>query len=148
MGIRSSGTKRLFTGKVEATALMEPYSTLAEVRGAVKIADYAGRGGWIGSDSLSEAELAGFYRAVRRAVAKLNEQPEKYRDILVDQLQDYDIAPELVEQVRARIQIPRYLEPVPYERREFDATYDGMVEHELIRPGVAFEAVVNTRAGR
>ncbi len=87
----------LFTGKVEATALMEPYSSLAEVQGAVKIADYAGRGGSIGSESLSEAELAGFYRAVRHAVAKLNEEPEKYRDILVDQLKDYNIAPELIE---------------------------------------------------
>lgn len=137
----------LFTGKVEATALMEPFSALAEVRGAVKIAEYAGRGGWIGGDSLSETELAGFYRAVRRAVAKLNEEPEKYRDVLVDQLKDYDVAPELIEQVRAHIRIPRYLDPVPYERREFDATYDWMVDHEMIRPGIAFEEVVNPAAG-
>jgi NitT/TauT family transport system substrate-binding protein len=69
----------LFTGKVEAAALMEPYSTLAEVRGAVKIADYPGRGGWIGGDQLTQDELDGFYRAVRRAVATLNAEPEKYR---------------------------------------------------------------------
>jgi NitT/TauT family transport system substrate-binding protein len=137
----------LFTGKVEATALMEPYSTLAEVRGAVKIAEYPGRGGWIGGDQLTQDELDGFYRAVRRAVATLNADPEKYRDILVDGLRQHAIDPGLIEQVRERIQVPRYLDPVPYERREFDSTYGWLVEHELIRPGATFETVVHTAAG-
>lgn len=134
----------LITGKVEVAVLMEPYSTLAEVQGAVKIADYPGRGGWIGSDQLTEEELGRFYTAVRQGVEALNASPEKYRDVLVDQLKQYSIEPALVEKVRERIQVPRYLDPVPYDRSAFTSTYDWMVGHDLIRPGVAFEDVVHT----
>ncbi len=133
----------LISGKVEVAVLMEPYSTLAEVHGAVKIADYPGRGGWIGSDQLTEDELGRFYTAVRQGVETLNANPEKYRDVLVDQLKQYPVTAEEIEQVREQIQVPRYLDPVPYDRQAFTATYDWMVGHELIQPGVTYEEVVH-----
>lgn len=134
----------LISGKVEVAVLMEPYSTLAEVHGAVKISDYPGRGGWIGSDQLSEEELGRFYTAVRQGVEALNADPQKYRDVLVDSLKQYPLDDEVIERVRERFQMPRYLEPVPYDRNAFTSTYGWMVDHELIKPGLAFEDVVHT----
>lgn len=134
----------LIAGKVEAAVLMEPYSTLAEVYGAVKLAEYPGRGGWIGSDQLSEEELGRFYIAVRQGVQALNADPEKYRDVLVDSLKQYPLDDAVIEQVRARLQMPRYLEPVPYDRQAFSSTYSWMVEHELIQPDLQYEDVVHT----
>lgn len=135
----------LFTAQVEASVLMEPYSTLAHVKGFRPLLEYPGRGGWVGSEKLDKPTLNAFYRAVTKAVHTINEQPEKYRDQLVNGLVKDGVDAETVEKVRTAITVPRYLPPEPLSREGFEGTYRWMVERGLIAPDATYEQVVDTQ---
>ncbi|MFQ4143582.1 hypothetical protein [Chlorogloeopsis sp. ULAP02] len=135
----------LFTAQVEASSLMEPYSTLAQVKGFRPLLEYPGRGGWVGSEKLDKPTLEAFYRAVAKAVDKINQQPEKYKEQLVNILVKDGIDAQTIDKVRAAIKVPRYLPPEPLSREGFDSTYRWMVERELIAPNATYEQVVDTQ---
>lgn len=135
----------LFTAQIEASVLMEPYSTLAKVKGFHPLLEYPGRGGWVGSEKLDKPTLEAFYRAVTKAVDQINQQPEKYRDHLVNILVKDGIDAETVEKVRAELIVPRYLPPQPLSREAFESTYQWMLERGLIAPNATYEQVVDTQ---
>jgi NitT/TauT family transport system substrate-binding protein len=98
----------LIAGKIEAACLPEPLATMAEAKGAHRIAD---------SDSLGTApgvlifskkaladksrEIAAFYRAYDKAVVEVNANPELYRTAIVAEC-------EFPPAVTSLMKIPRF----------------------------------------
>jgi hypothetical protein len=132
----------LVEGTIAGAFILEPYSTLAEIQGARCLASYPGRGGVVVGEGLPPEVRERFRRAVGRAVARLNADPERYKDLLVGPLARSGIAPELIAQVRERLVMPRYDAPETYDEGAFSECYDWMRERDLVRDGVAYRDVV------
>ena len=80
----------LLAGQIEAACLPEPLATIAEARGAQRLADSDALGPTPGvllfsRKALAEKsrEIAAFYRAYDKAVVEVNAHPEAYRDAIV-----------------------------------------------------------------
>jgi NitT/TauT family transport system substrate-binding protein len=132
----------LVDGEVAGAFILEPYSTLAEIQGARCLAAYPGRGGVVVGEHLPPEVRERFRRAVARAVERLNADPERYKDLLVGPLARTGIAPELIAEVRARLQMPRYDPPDPYDEAAFSECYTWMRERDLVRDGVRYDDIV------
>jgi NitT/TauT family transport system substrate-binding protein len=132
----------LVDGEVAGAFILEPYSTLAEIQGARCLAAYPGRGGVVTSEQLPPEVRARFRRAVARAAARLNADPERYKELLVGPLARTGIAPELVAQVRERLQMPRYDPPEDYDEAAFDECYGWMRAHNMVHDGVRYQDIV------
>jgi NitT/TauT family transport system substrate-binding protein len=81
----------LVAGQIEAATLPEPLATVAEARGAHRLADAEALGPTPGVLLFTRAALAGkareitaFYRAYDRAVREVNANPESYRQAIVE----------------------------------------------------------------
>jgi NitT/TauT family transport system substrate-binding protein len=132
----------LIDGTVAGAFILEPYSTLAEIQGARCLLSYAGRGGVVASERLSPEVYERFRRAVGRAADQVNRDPDAYKHMLVDQLTWTSVAPELVDQVRQKLEMPTYQTPEPYGQDAFDECYAWMRDHDLIQDGVAYADIV------
>jgi len=132
----------LVDGTIAGAFILEPYSTLAEIQGARCLASYPGRGGVVVGENLPPDVRERFCRAVGRAVAKLNADPQRYKEHLVGPLARSGIAPDLIDQVRERLEMPRYDAPDAYVESAFAECYDWMRERDLIRDGVSYRDVV------
>lgn len=137
----------LMGGQVAGAFILEPWSSLAEVQRAVCLSSYPGRGGVVMGAEVPVEVRERFRRAVARACGLINAHPERYKERLVGQLQRVGIAEPLVEQVRARLQVPRYDPPEPYTEDAFAECYMWMRERDLVRGGVAYDAVVAASPG-
>ena len=131
----------LMAGEVAGAFVLEPWSTLADVQGAVCLNSYPGRGGVMMSMTVPAEVRERFRRAVVRACARINAQPERYQEGLIEQLRRVGIAAPLIEQVRARLQVPRYDPPEPYTEDAFTTCYAWMRERHLVVDGIAYEQV-------
>jgi NitT/TauT family transport system substrate-binding protein len=132
----------LVEGRVDGAFILEPYSTLAEIQGARCLLSYPGRGGVVGREELPPETYERFRRAVARACERINSEPESYKDELVGSLARTGISDELIAEVRARFQMPRYDPPQSYDEATFAECYDWMRERNLVRAGVAYGDVV------
>ncbi len=132
----------LIEGRVAGAFILEPYSTLAEIQGARCLLAYPGRGGVVASDSVPPAVRERFRRAVARAAARINADPERYKEMLVGQLAWTNVPADLIAQVRERLVMPRYDAPEAYDEAAFDECYAWMRERDLVRPGVRYDDVV------
>jgi NitT/TauT family transport system substrate-binding protein len=98
----------LLAGRIDAACLPEPLATLAERRGARRLATSDGLGTTPGVLLFTRkaltgrgAEISAFYRAYDAAVRALARNPEAYRDAIVD---DCGFPPD----VRAIMKIPSF----------------------------------------
>lgn len=132
----------LINGTVGGAFVLEPYSTLAEIQGARCLSSYAGRGGLVANKNMTPEIYERFRRAVERAADRINKDPETYKHMLVDQLTWTSVSPELVEQVRQRIEMPKYQAPESYSEEAFQECYDWMRDRDLIKDGIGYRDIV------
>jgi NitT/TauT family transport system substrate-binding protein len=81
----------LVAGQIEAATLPEPLATVAEERGAHRLADTEALGPTPGvllftrkAVAEKSREISAFYRAYDRAVREVNDNPEVYREAIVE----------------------------------------------------------------
>ena len=86
--------------------------------------------GLVANEQMPAEVYERFQRAVARAAERINQNPDTYKHMLVDQLKWTGVSPELVEQVRERIVMPKYQAPETYSEEAFQECYDWMLDRE------------------
>jgi NitT/TauT family transport system substrate-binding protein len=120
-------------GTLEATALTEPYITLAEKRGCRIICSAFFHGTEVASERVDAETYAAFNRAVREAVRRINADKKSYMHYFIDYYAkaDAEIAALKVEDLReSRLVV---CDPTPIPLDEMQRTYEwlkswGMLE--------------------
>ena len=135
----------LLSGSVQAATLPEPLASIAAGKGArILITDGSS------TESLSQtvivfrsevlterrAEIAGFFKAYKRSVEAINNNPEKYRSLFVEKGR---IPPFLAE----KYTIPTYPTPVPYPKSLYDPVIAWLTAKNLVGD-VAYGSMVAT----
>ncbi|MFY1623505.1 ABC transporter substrate-binding protein [Micromonospora sp. WMMD723] len=134
--------RKLRDGEIDAVALMEPWTTAAEKLGYVLITEAFYVGSEIASADVDPATFAAVDRAVRRAVAKINEDIRPYLHHFVAEVPE-DLVK--LEPADFRLGRLRYVDPQPYPEAEFERTYRWMVKWGLIAPESTFTSIVDNR---
>ncbi|MGV6873181.1 ABC transporter substrate-binding protein [Pseudochelatococcus sp. B33] len=129
-------------GHVDAVALMEPWITVAEKLGYKTIAEAHYVGLEIGSPELDAETFEAINRAVRRAVAVLQQDPYPYVKYLIDDVDPSIVKLEPHDFSRSRL---RYADPAPYSQKDFDRTYNWMLSWDLIQPDDTYLHLVDNR---
>lgn len=129
-------------GLVDAVAVMEPWITVAEKLNYKVIAEAHYVGLEIGSPDLDADTFEAINRAVRRAVAVLQEDPLPYTKYLIADVPEEIVHLEPSDFRRNRL---RYNDPAPYAPADFQRTYDWMVSWGLISDDSSFETLVDNR---
>lgn len=127
----------LLAGKLDAAVLPEPFISVAEKSGFKSIAEAVFRGGEVVNDELDAATVRGLMRGLRRAVAAINADPDKYRRRLLEDEHPGQIAFEDVRWDRIA-----YVNPQPYTRTEFDRARDWMKSWGMIGENISYENIV------
>ncbi|WP_194821235.1 ABC transporter substrate-binding protein [Micromonospora sp. S-DT3-3-22] len=134
--------RKLRDGEIDAVALMEPWTTAAEKLGYVLITEAFYVGSEIASADVDPETFAAVDRAVRRAVAKINEDIRPYLHHFVAEVPE-DLVK--LEPADFRLGRLRYVDPEPYPEAEFERTYRWMVKWGLISPESTFTSIVDNR---
>lgn len=128
-------------GEVAAVSLMEPWVTLAEKEGFQKIIETHYVGTEIAAPEIDAATWEIIDRCLKQAVHMINADKKKYLHYLIDRMP---------AQYRGRITpddfyLPRlrYVDPGPYDEREFQQSYDWMVSWGLIAPDACYDQLVD-----
>ena len=122
----------IMRGTLEATALTEPYITLAEKKGCRIICSAFFHGTEVASERVDTETYAAFNRAVREAVRRINADKKSYLHYFIDYYaKDAEIAALKVEDLReSRLVV---CDPAPIPLDEMQRTYEwlkswGMLE--------------------
>lgn len=129
-------------GLVNAVAVMEPWITVAEKLGYKVIAEAHYVGLEIASPDLDDDTFEAIDRAVRRAVAVLQEDPYPYVKYLIADVPSDIVELEPTDFKRTRL---RYNDPAPYPKEQFQRSYDWMVRWGLIGADSGFDDLVANR---
>jgi NitT/TauT family transport system substrate-binding protein len=129
-------------GLVDAVAVMEPWTTVAEKLGFKIIAEAHYSGSEIAGPDLDAGTFAAINRAVSRAVTKINVDIRPYLHYFIE-----EVPPEIVQLEAGdfRLNRLRFVEPAPYPEDAFERTYGWMVSWDLIPPDAGFEQIVDNR---
>ncbi len=133
----------MMSGEVDASALMEPWNTLAEKNGCHKIIETHYVGSDIGSPDLGAETFEAINRAIKKAVRRINANKRKYVHHLIESLPEKyakQLTPDDFYLPRLR-----YVDPTPYPEEEFEKTYNWMVSWGLIGPDATFDQLVDNR---
>jgi NitT/TauT family transport system substrate-binding protein len=137
------GYEAVRRGDIAAVTLMEPWITLAEKEGFQRIIETHYQGSEIAAPNVDPETWAAVHRAVQKATARLNADKRKYVHYLIETLP---------EPYRSKITaddfyLPRlrFVDPAPYDEREFQQTYDWLVQWGLIEPNAEFSDLVDNR---
>jgi len=133
----------LIAGQIEAATLPEPLATVAEARGAHRLADAEALGPTPGvllftKKALADKgrEISAFYRAYDRAVAAVNADPESYRQAIVDRC-------EFPPAVTRLMRIPRFHAAFVPEPAEVAAVATWMCAKGLVPAAPAYDEIVS-----
>jgi NitT/TauT family transport system substrate-binding protein len=129
-------------GQVEVAALMEPWSTLAEVNGFNRVTEAFYYGTDIGSDAMDAELYASLSRAIVEAVRRINADKRKYLHYFIEEVPERLGVLKPEDFTLSRL---RFIEPTPYSKKEFDKTYDWMVSWGLVDKDTPFEKLVDNR---
>ena len=142
IGSPRSRYEALANGDVQVAALMEPWSTLAEVNGFNRIVEAFYYGSDISSDAMDVESYAALTRAITEAVRLINADKRKYLHYFID-----EVPVELgrLEPDDFTLSRLRFIEPSPYSKEEFDRTYNWMVSWGLVDENTPFEKLVDNR---
>ena len=132
----------LANGEVQVAALMEPWSTLAEVNGFNRIVEAFYYGSDIGSDAMDTESYTALTRAIGEAVRRINADKRKYLHYFIDEVPEELGHLEPDDFTLSRL---RFIEPVAYSKQEFDKTYEWMVSWGLVDENTPFEKLVDNR---
>ncbi|MGA0545047.1 ABC transporter substrate-binding protein [Brevundimonas sp. VNH65] len=137
------GYEAVRRGDIAAVTLMEPWITLAEKEGFQRIIETHYQGSEIASPDVDPETWAAVHRAVKVATDRLKADKKKYLHYLIAALP---------EQYRDLISeddfhLPRllFVDPAPYDEKEFQQTYDWLVGWGLIAPDSDFTDLVDNR---
>ena len=132
----------LASGQVKVAALMEPWSTLAEVHGFNRVIETFYYGSDIGSDAMDAESYAALSRAIVEAVRRINGDKQKYLHYFIEEVPEHLGVLKPEDFTLSRL---RFIEPTPYSKKEFDKTYDWMVSWGLVDENTPFEKLVDNR---
>ena len=122
-------TRALFSGEVDAANLMEPFISLAEMRGCRILAETKYRGLLYTAEDYGKESREALYRALRRAVDEINRDIKTYAVYLLRDVPD-DLRGEFsVEDMSLRRLT--YVYPDAYTEKEFKWAADWMRRHGL-----------------
>ena len=132
----------LTVGTVGAAAVMEPWISAAEKLGYKVIAEAYYEGAEVATPALDPDAYAAIDRAIKRAVAKLNEDKLPYLHYLCDEIPKdvYHLQPEDLHLPRLR-----YNDPRPYTEAEYQYIYDWMVSWDLLQEDSVYDKIVEER---
>ena len=129
-------------GQIEAALLPEPMSRVALARGAHLIADSSVMQQTAGvllftpqALTAKAEQIAAFYRAYNRAVASINADPDRYRQLVVD-------AAGFPQLVRNSMVIPPFQRARVPSRAEFDDVAGWMRHKGLLQAAVSYRELV------
>jgi NitT/TauT family transport system substrate-binding protein len=142
VGSPQSRYEALAGGQVEVAALMEPWSTLAEVNGFNRVTEAFYYGTDIGSDAMDAELYASLSRAIVEAVRRINADKRKYLHYFIEEVPERLGVLKPEDFTLSRL---RFIEPTPYSKKEFDKTYDWMVSWGLVDKDTPFEKLVDNR---
>lgn len=137
-GFHRDRLNMLLAGEVDAAIMPEPFTSLAEKRGARVVCEAVFRGGEVVNDSVDAETAAKLIRALRRSVAFLNADVPGYRRRILEMEKPGDLTSDEVNWRRIT-----YVDPKPYTRAEFDRARDWMQTWGMIGDDVHFEQIVN-----
>ncbi len=140
-GVPNQRFKALRDGKIEATALMEPWISVAEKLGFKVIAETFYYGLETVDQSVEPETFAALNRAHIKAVAKIRENITPYLKYIVD-----EVPKDIVEFSAADLNLNRlrYNDPTPLSEEDFKHTYDWMIAHGLLKRESAYHELVQS----
>lgn len=127
-------------GEVEAATLMEPWISLAEKKGFKKIIETHYQGVENATRDMDPEVWERALRALRRAVALINQDKRRYVHYMIEEMQDQyasQVTPDDFYLPRLR-----YVEPEPYQQDEFERAYNWMLTWDLVGPNASYENLV------
>ena len=142
MGPPQGRYEALLTGEVNAAALMEPWSALAEKNGFNRIIETFYYGADLGSQVLDSDTYQAVQKAISEAVRRINADIRNYLHYFIEEI------PQELGTLRAEdfdLNRFRYIEPKPYSKEEFDKTYAWMISWGLVDANTPFENLVDNR---
>jgi NitT/TauT family transport system substrate-binding protein len=130
----------LAKGEVAAASLMEPWISIAEMRGMRVLMESHSTRSEAAGDELDGPTLAAMFRAEARAAAAIDRDPRKHSRYLIEEAGGLLGAKEL--------KLSRILNapPEPYTRERFEHTYQWTLGWGLVQSGATFENTVDNRA--
>ena len=135
--------ENLMDGEIDAATLMEPWVTLAEKQGCKLLVGTFYQGTENASRSMGQELFDAVMRAVRNAVALINEDKTRYLHYLLDEIPEkYSSRLSLSDFHLPRL---RYVEPVPYSEEEFERAYNWMRTWDLVGENAEFDTLVSNR---
>ncbi len=138
-GVPNQRFSALQSGQLEATALMEPWISVAEKLGFKIIAETFYYGLETIDPSVDADTVAAMNRAHIKAVDKIREDITPYLHYIVDEVPQDIVAFSADDLNRQRL---RYNHPEPLNTDDFEHTYNWMVAHDLLKPESNFEKLV------
>jgi len=137
------GYEAVRDGRLAAVTLMDPWLSLAEKNDFQKIIEAHYTGSEIASPEVDAQTWQEITVVLKEAVKRINADKRKYLHYLIDALPDgyrQQLTPDDFHLPRLR-----YIDPSPYDREEFQSTYDWLVGWDLIPPNLGFEQLVDNR---
>jgi len=135
--------KMMLSGELEATALNEPYISLAEKKGCRVICSAFHHGTEVASDRVDADTYAAFARAVREAVRRINANKEGYLHYFINhhKKRDPEVGTLTVADMRVgRLQV---CDPSPIPQDEMLRTYEWVKSWGMLEDGPQPMQLVN-----
>src|SRR3989449_4893972 len=130
----------LSRGEVAAVSLMEPWISIAEMRGLRVLMESHSTRSEAAGDELDGATLAKMFRAEASAAEAIQKSPERYAHYLIEE------AGGLLELKDLKLSRILNAAPEPYTRERFEHTYQWTLGWGLVAPGATYENTVDNRA--
>jgi len=127
-------------GEVAAVSLMEPWISIAEMRGLRVLMESHSTRSEAAGDELDGATLAKMFRAEASAAEAIQKSPERYAHYLLEE------AGGLLELKDLKLARILNAAPEPYTRERFEHTYQWTLGWGLVAPGATYENTVDNRA--
>src|SRR5437660_349160 len=127
-------------GEVAAVSLMEPWISIAEMRGLRVLMESHSTRSEAAGDELDGATLAKMFRAKASAAEAIQKSPERYAHYLIEE------AAGLLELKDLKLARILNAAPEPYTRERFEHTYQWTLGWGLVAPGATYENTVDNRA--
>ncbi len=144
--VHVGGPKQRFNalteGTVGAAAVMEPWVSVAEKLGYKVIAEAYYEGAEVATPSLDPDIYAAIDRAIKRAVATLNQDKTPYLYYLCE-----EVPKEICDLKPTDLHLPRlrYNDPRPYTEAEYNYIYDWMVSWGLLAEESVYDKIIEAR---
>ncbi|HKA42062.1 MAG TPA: ABC transporter substrate-binding protein [Burkholderiales bacterium] len=132
----------LEAGKVDAAAVMEPWITVAAKKGLKIVCEAFYEGAEVATPDVDPEMYAAITRAIKRAVAKINEDIRPYLKYLIREVPEEIVKLTADDFYLARF---RYVAPRPYTREEYEHLHDWMTTWGLLNPESDYDNIVDAQ---